>query len=51
MRRTAIAGGLAGVVLLSGMVLLRAQNRGPAPGPAAEAKKEPHASGLAGHQR
>src|ERR1700694_2200228 len=37
MRRAAIAGGVAGVVLLSGMFLLRGQN----PGPAAEVKKDP----------
>jgi uncharacterized protein YggE len=42
MKRAAITGGLAGVVLLSGLVLLRGQNLAPAPGPATEAKKEPH---------
>jgi uncharacterized protein YggE len=42
MKQAAIVGGLAGVVLLSGLVFLRGQNAAPAPGPAAEAKKEPH---------
>lgn len=42
MRQTLIASGLAGVILLAGMVLLRGQNVASAPGAAAEAKKEPH---------
>jgi uncharacterized protein YggE len=45
MRRAAIAGGLAGVLLLSGLVLLRGQPAPvalPAVVPIAEAKKEPH---------
>jgi uncharacterized protein YggE len=42
MRRAALAGGVAGVLLLSGVLLLRGQTPALQPGPAAEAKKEPH---------
>src|SRR5262249_12810527 len=41
-RRATLAGGLAGVILLSGLLLLRGQNLPPTAGPTAEAKKEPH---------